>query len=559
MRALERQADAAGVSYAAMMNAAGRAMASAVHGARQGRPARVVVLAGSGNNGGDGLVAAHYLHESGHAVQAYLSRREREGDANLDRIVSLGIPVLRSSQDPGFATLLEWLSSADVVIDALLGTGLVGPVRPDLQSLLSAIGGALGRRRTGEMPRPELSRLSDLRQPSNDSGRPLVVAVDVPSGLNSDTGEIDGCALAADVTVTFGYPKRGLVSLPGAGFVGDLVIADIGIPEDLARALTTEVATAAEVREMLPRRPRSAHKGTFGKAMIVAGSVNYVGAPRLAALGAYRVGAGLVTLAVPEAAYPIIASGLTEPTFLVLPDDGGVVSPDAVEVLTSALGGYDALLVGPGLGRERPTLTFLSALLGAGHAARGALGFVSSPEPPRTQAIPPLVLDADALNLLAQRRELLRALPPSTVLTPHAGEMARLRDCSVAEVDADRIECARASAVEWGCVVALKGAYTVVAEPAGRATVIPFANAALATAGTGDVLAGAITGLRAQGLAAYPASVCGAYVHALAGERWAQVHGACGMVASDLLALLPDALRDPGRQSAMRNDDKSRE
>jgi len=370
-----------------------------------------------------------------------------------------------------------------------------------------------------------------------------VVAVDVPSGLDSDTGAIDVCALLADLTVTFAYPKRGQYAFPGAEYVGELLVADIGIDPALASDLPDEVADAQVVAALLPKRPAASHKGTYGKALIVAGSTNYVGAPCLAAEGAYRVGAGLVTLAVPEVIHPMVAAKVTETTFLVLPHDMGALVPDALPVLAPQMKDYQALLVGPGLGRDPKTRELVAEMLARKGARRRPIGFAPTPSPEEEPlSLPPLVVDADALNLLAEIDGWWEHLPAPAILTPHPGEMARLTRSSVDAIQRDRLTAAREAASRWGQVVVLKGAYTVVATPEGAVTVIPFANAALATAGTGDVLAGAIVGFLAQGLAARDAAVCGAYLHGLAGEMWSRKRARAGMLAGDLLALLPEAL-----------------
>lgn len=371
---------------------------------------------------------------------------------------------------------------------------------------------------------------------------PLLVAVDVPSGLNCDTGEVDERTPAADVTVTFACPKRGHFGYPGAERVGELLVADIGIDPALAQGAALQVATAEDVAALLPPRPSDAHKGSFGKALIVGGCTHYTGAPALATRSACRAGAGLVTLAVAERIYPIVASTVPEATYLVLPDDMGALAPEAWRVLASRLAGYRALLVGPGLGTEPPTAEFLHLLLGHADGQRRPMGFAASRlAPEQRSALPPTVLDADALNLLAGRAEWWQTLPEGSVLTPHPGEMARLLGCDIDAVQSRRADVAREAAQTWRCTVVLKGAYTVVANAAGHATLIPFANPSMATAGTGDVLAGAIVGLMAQGLAGYAAAVCGAYLHALAGELWRSHYGVSGMLASDLLARLPEA------------------
>jgi NAD(P)H-hydrate epimerase len=374
----------------------------------------------------------------------------------------------------------------------------------------------------------------------------VVVAVDCPTGLNCDTGELDPAALPADLTVTFAYPKVGLLRFPGAEAVGNIVVADIGIPPDLADDVSLEMATTQWVQARLPAR--SAHKGTFGRALIVAGSVNYVGAAALAGAGAKRVGAGLVTMGLPMPIQPAVAANLTEATYLLLPHDLGVITTGAVEVLGERVGEYNALLLGPGLTQEKETVSFVHRFLGLERGdRRGGIGFVSRSTAEETEhpALPPLVIDADGLNVLANAEEWWKALPPDTILTPHPGEMARLMgdQATVQEIQADRDNVARRMADKWNAVVALKGAFTVVASPDGRVMVLPFANPALSTAGSGDVLAGAIVGLRAQGMDAFEAAVSGAYVHALAGELARADLGDMGVVAGDLPPRLPLALQ----------------
>jgi NAD(P)H-hydrate epimerase len=325
------------------------------------------------------------------------------------------------------------------------------------------------------------------------------------------------------------------------------VVGDIGIPADLYADIALEMATPAQIASLLPVRPAGAHKGTFGKALVVAGSVNYTGAAYLAAGSATRVGTGLVTLAPPQAIYPIVAARLAEATFLLLPHDMGVLAPDAVKVLSEKVKDYDALLLGPGFGQEKPTEEFLDQLLGGQKVARSRrLGFAREEVEEKAAEglkLPPLVVDADGLNLLAKLEDWPQVLPSETILTPHPGEMARLMGCETSEVQADRIGCATQMAARWGHVVVLKGAYSVVASPEGRVTLLPFANPAMATAGSGDVLAGAIVGMRAQGLAPFEAALVGAYLHGLAGELARDALGDAGVVAGDLMAMLPLAMR----------------
>jgi hydroxyethylthiazole kinase-like uncharacterized protein yjeF len=538
MRAIEAAADRAGVTYAAMMEAAGRAVAEAVL-ARLSRPSehKVVVLCGLGNNGGDGLVAAHYLAQAGAAVSVYFHSRPDDTHPNLQRVRAQGLPVENLEADPGGAALQRRLSEATVMIDAVFGTGVRLPLAGPAAELLKQAGRGLAAR--GAL-------------------RPLRVAVDCPSGLNCDTGALDALTLPADLTVTFAAAKPGQFTFPAADWLGELSVADIGVSAGLPElsGVPVELAARESVSALLPARPRSAHKGTFGRALVAAGSLNFTGAAYLAGEAAYRVGAGLVTLAVPAPLHPILAAQLPEATWVVLPDELGVIAASAADLVEKELPRVQALLVGPGLGTERETAAFLRRLLRLEAGAfpggrRSSLGFAPAGAGEREAAeqaaspLPPLVVDADGLRLLAQAEEWPQRLKGSAVLTPHPGEMAALTGLDKDFIQTDRLGVAQSFAAEWGQVVVLKGAFTVVAAPDGRTTIQPFATAALARAGTGDVLAGAIAGLLAQGLAPYEAAVAGAYLHGRAGELAAEALGqTASVLASDVLAALPAALAE---------------
>lgn len=529
MQRMEAAADRAGVNFAMLMDAAGNAVAQHVL-ARIGQAAehKVVVLCGAGNNGGDGLVAAHRLAESGASVGVYATRPLDEADAKVQRLRAKGLLVVDAENDQRWRVLKNLLSGATVLVDAVFGTGARLP-----------IGG-----RPAEMLR-QVHRYLGERQ----DGGPLVVAVDCPSGLDCDTGALDPLALHASATVTFAAAKRGHFAFPGAQAVGELVVADIGIDPELPEMaqLQLVMATHESVRASLPARPRDAHKGTFGRALIAAGSLNYTGAAVLAGMAAARVGAGLVTLAVPSPIFPVVAARLPEATLVLLPNELGAISGSAAPVLLKEYSRSQALLVGPGFGLEKETAAFVRRWLGVEEspaAARTGLGFMA-PRPleaNETQgevAMPPLVVDADALKLMAEVEGWPRQLPPGSVLTPHPGEMAVLTGLEKETIQADRVGIALKYAAAWGHVVVLKGAFTVVAAPDGRGTLLPFASAALAHAGTGDVLAGAITGLLAQGMDAYAAAVAGGYLQGLAGL---QAAGSLGSTASVLAGDVADGL-----------------
>jgi NAD(P)H-hydrate epimerase len=539
-RFLEEKANEGGLSFAEMMENAGRGTAVAIHRRVGGEGKRIVVLVGPGNNGGDGLVAAHYLWEMGARVTCYIWRREGEGDANFRRVEDDRIPIIWAKDDASFQALLSLILEADVIVDALLGVGITRPLRGALKELLDLVRETLAGWDASQS-------LAETMPMGRSKLAPLVVAVDCPTGLDCDTGALDPASLPADLTVTFAYPKVGLLRMPGSSAVGDVVVADIGIPPELAEEICLEMATASQVGAWLPARPAAAHKGTFGRALVVAGSVNYVGAAALTGAGAIRVGAGLVTMALPMPIQPAVAANLAEVTYLLLPHDMGVIASGGVRVLQEQMEGYDALLLGPGLTQEKETVEFVHRFLGLERAERrGHIGFVSTTtDEEEEHELPPLVVDADGLNALALAKEWWMRLPAETILTPHPGEMARLmgEGATAKGVQADREGVAQRMAAKWNAVVVLKGALTVVAGPDGRVMVLPFANPALATAGSGDVLAGAIVGLRAQGMTAFQASVAGAYVHGLAGALARDDLGDMGVVAGDLPPRIPQALR----------------
>jgi NAD(P)H-hydrate epimerase len=550
MREIEQATDTAGISYAQMMEHAGQAVARAIRDRMDAIDKRVVILVGPGNNGGDGLVAGRALAEAGAQVSFYLLKPRDEEDGNFRRVREMGLFVVDAPNDQRWRVLHQLIAHADVIVDALLGTGGSRPVEGDLAKLLDQVKRGLKERsEVRKFGEGEHIRLAALTQPDAPAYPVLIVAVDGPTGLNYDSGELDPAALPADLTVTFAAPKVGQFRFPGAGAVGQLLVADIGVPEDLdaLRAVKLELATAEMVRGWLPARPLDANKATFGRALIVAGSANYTGAAALAGMGAYRVGAGLVTLAIPGMIHASLSALLPEATFLLLPQDMGVLSGGGLKPLAERIGEYQAMLVGPGLGREKPTAAFLESILGNPQqpSKKAAIGFrvaaVEAPSDAPALQLPPLVVDADALNLLAEMEDWPKRLPAGSILTPHPGEMARLMKVDKEEIQGDRVGAAQRMAAEWGHVVVLKGAHTVVAAPDGRTMVQPFANPGLATAGTGDVLAGAIVGLRAQAVAAFEAAVCGAYLHGLAGELARQARGAPGMIARDVAAYLPDA------------------
>ncbi len=550
MRQAEAAADAAGHTYARMMERAGQAVASEIMRRMPVHGRRILILVGPGNNGGDGLTAARFLKEAGADVACYLLKPREETDPVFQAAKAAGCFIAHAEDDRTGRVLRLWARSAAVIVDALLGTGTTRPLEGELLRMLQAVRAEVSGRRPWPTSffAPGAPLIPPLGTPPAPP-EPWLVAVDGPTGMNYDTGALDPNAFHADLTVTFAHPKMGHFRFPAAHAVGELVVADIGIEPKWVPEGAFEVMDAAAARGWCPPRPANAHKNTFGKVAVVAGSTNYPGAPWLAAQAAARVGAGWVTLAIPRAIYPVLAARTAEITYVLLPDELGVLIPDAVEVLAKAVEGYAAMVLGPGLTQEKEAVAFVHGMFGMERAARrGRLGFhIEEEEPARPTAPaiawPPLVVDADGLNALAQARDWAARLPGPAILTPHPGEMARLTGLEKAAIEEDRLAVAQQFAQAWGHVVVLKGAFTVVASPDGRSLVLPFANPTLATAGTGDVLAGAIAGLRAQGLGPFEAAALGAYLHGLAGELTRREIGAAGGTAGDLIPRLPRALR----------------
>lgn len=381
--------------------------------------------------------------------------------------------------------------------------------------------------------------------------------MDCPSGVDCDTGEVAEECLPADLTVTMAAVKQGLLSFPANDLVGDLQLVGIGLKPDDKRspawqALKRCVLTADIVREMLPVRARDAHKGTFGTSMVIAGSINYTGAALLAGLAAYRVGTGLVTMGVPSLLHSALAGEFLEGTWLLLPHEMGVIAAAAAEIVRENLGNSSAILVGPGFGMEDATKHFIHNLFSTQQKTKKArIGFISSAdeEPmPGQSDLPPAVIDADGLKLLSQIEGWHALIGQPAILTPHPGEMSVMTGMEVMELQSDRIGVAEKYAREWGHVVVLKGANTVIAEPGGYTALVPVADPSLARAGSGDVLAGAITGLRAQGLGAFEAAVCGCWIHAQSGLFAARLLGtSSSVIAGDLINAIPDVLHSLNR------------
>ncbi len=533
MRTIEQKANDSGLTYEKMMGHAGKGVADVVI-SRFGSldKKNVLGLIGSGNNGGDTLVALEILAKSGWKAIAYLLRPRDEHDPLLVQLKQSGGSIYQLEHDPEFKILDEIISTTQLILDGVLGTGIKLPLKGALAAALKHI-------------REKLFRIE---------GRPIILAVDCPSGIDCDKGEVAEETIPADLTVTMAAVKQGLLRFPANDYVGEIVVVGIGLEdhteeipewENINRYLTDPMW----VREILPRRPRDAHKGTFGTAMVVAGSVNYTGAALLAGKAAYRAGAGLVTLAVPRPLHEALAGQFPEATWLLLPHELGVIAATAADVLLENLERVTALLIGPGFGLDPETRDFIDQITGGGQQNRkSGIGFIPSIVKGslslKDRKIP-LVIDADGLKLLAQLMDWHERLPEGSILTPHPGEMSILTGLSTSEIQADRVKSAEDFAQKWQHVVVLKGANTVVSEPEGRTAVIPIASPALARAGSGDVLAGLIVGLRAQGVPAFESAVAGSWIHARSGILAADRLGTTiSMLAGDILEGIPEVFRE---------------
>jgi len=528
IRKAEADADHLGYPYARMMQDAGGMVAHlAVTRANEMFPSapRFTLLIGGGNNGGDGLVAARKLREMLPDSQVRcLMLTHRDDDPLLEAAQAVGVFFAYTQDDHDGRVIKQMVGSADIIIDALFGFGIRLPIRDDAQKILRFTRQALNERGAARRPRP----LNDPTAGGQIERAPKqwVIAVDCPSGLDCDTGEIDKYALNADETVTF-IAKPGLMTFPGAAAVGKLIIAPLELPEGvkLEKRSSIGLLDNESARDLLPIRRLDGHKRTFGRSLIVGGSDEMPGAIGLAAHAAYRTGAGWVAVASVHTAVSVLQTHLLEPVWVRLPDSAGFISPDAVDVLSGLLPSLNAALIGPGLGESTDAAQFVLRLL---TAAR------------EIDKLPAWVIDADGLNVLSDIPDWWTQLPKDTIITPHPGEMGRLSGLTTAEVQTDRLSLARDKATAWGCVVVLKGAHTLIAAPDGKIAFSPFKTDALAKAGTGDVLAGMITALRGQGLKAFDAACVGVYLHGLAGTLAAErVGAASGVLASDVIMAIP--------------------
>jgi len=511
MRAIDRRAIATfGIPEIVLMENAGLQVLHCMQGVYADLPLRrILLLCGPGNNGGDALVVARHLHNRRISFEAILfGRRGRirgSAAANLTMLHRAGVKPLEVTTAAGWARVRRRLRTSDLVVDAVLGTGLSRPVSGLLAEVFEEINDA------------------DVE----------VMAVDIPSGLAGDSAEIPGPCLAADHTVTFVRPKIAHVFPPAATVCGEVHVADISIPDEAVARQRVDLSLIEPVELLphLPLRRAATHKGDYGHAVALAGSRGKAGAARMVALGALRAGCALVTVAVPAGiqrglaprAMEAMSEGLAE-------TPRGTLAWGALSDVLTLLEGKSAAAIGPGLSAHPETVRIVREVV--------------------RRARLPLVLDADGLNAFAGDWKLLKRRPGRPLLlTPHPGEMARLMGLSTAQVQASRVEVARTLARDTGAYVVLKGYRTVIAAPDGRVRINPTGNPGMATGGSGDVLSGILVGLLAQGIDMGQAAAIGVYLHGLAGDLAAEEIGEMPLMARDILARFPRALariRPPG-------------
>ena len=463
---------------------------------------RVNVIAGRGNNGGDGFVIARYLAHSGISVKVYLlaAANQVKGDAaaNLKLLKPLEIPVIEIPVENSFSAHKHAMMDSDIWIDAILGTGLKSEVKGFFRTVIDFING--------------------LKRP--------VFAVDIPSGLNSDTGQPCGTCIRARATATFGFAKTGLIVYPGKEFSGELEIVDIGIPPHIAASVGPRqfLLTRDRIKSDLNPRAADAHKGSTGHLLVIAGSRGKTGAASMTSISALRAGAGLVTLGIGKSLNPILEAQMLEAMTAPLPDiREGALGDAAFDAIQELMTGKRGLAIGPGLGQAAGTKKLVRKII--------------------KECQIPMVIDADGLNNLAGQVQILKNARAPIVLTPHPGEMARLLDTTVGSIQQDRISSARNAAIDLNVHIVLKGARTVIAHPDGRVFINPTGNAGMASGGMGDVLTGVIAGFMAQGYAPETAAHTGTYLHGAAADHLAESVGPYGYLAGEVMNAIPGEIK----------------
>ena len=507
MQEMDRQAiETHGIPGLELMENAGRGAADVLLDQFAGTiKTGVGIICGKGNNGGDGFVIARYLAVRRIDVKVYLLAKATKvkGDAaaNLKRLAALKVPVIEIPDEDSFLKIKSDFRRFDLLVDAILGTGLTSDVRGFFKTVIDFI--------------------NDL----NRDGMP-VFAVDMPSGLNSDTGQPCGTSIRAQGTATFALAKIGHYTYPGVDYTGKLEIIDIGIPAPVVEAVGPKqyLLTAERIRAALPIRAANTHKGQTGHLLVIAGSTGKTGAAAMTAVSAMRAGAGLVTLGIAESLNPIVETQVLEVMTTPLPEcEYGILADIAIEDIKTLADGKNCLAIGPGIGQAAETRSLVEKII--------------------SQIDAPMVIDADGLNNIANRTQLLKKRKAPTVLTPHPGEMARLIETSPATVQQNRIACARDFAVNFGVHLVLKGAATVIAHPDGSAYINPTGNPGMASGGMGDVLTGVLAGLITQGFAPKAAAHAAVYLHGAAADTLATTVGPIGYLAGEVMNTIPGEIK----------------
>jgi ADP-dependent NAD(P)H-hydrate dehydratase / NAD(P)H-hydrate epimerase len=464
---------------------------------------KVGVIAGRGNNGGDGFVIARYLAQKGSDVTVYLlvesARVKGDAAANLKLLAPLNVPVVEMPEEQSFLAHKAGMHHQEIWIDALLGTGLKSDVKGYFKKIIEFI---------------------------NDLSRP-VFSVDIPSGINSDTGQVCGACIHAQATATFAFAKTGHILFPGAEHTGYLEIIDIGIPDHIAKNISPKqhLLTPEIIRTAFKPRKPDAHKGTTGHVLVVSGSVGKTGAAAMTAMSAMRAGAGLVTLAIPESLNPVLETQALEAMTYPLPEtENGIIGESSFNKIMDLLSGKKCLAIGPGLGEAAETKNLIHRII--------------------KESSVTIVIDADGLNNLAGSTNILKKAKAPLILTPHPGEMARLMDSTAGSVQKDRITCARKFAENFNVHIVLKGAKTIIAHPEGNIFINPTGNPGMASGGMGDVLTGIIAGLVAQGFSPESATHTGVYLHGAAADMLAEKIGPFGYLATEVMNAIPGQIKN---------------
>ncbi len=455
----------------------------------------VAVFCGRGNNGGDGLAIARHLYNMGVRVKIYLvGEGEFSGDAkvNFDIVNGMDIPVDTVTDTEGFSYVIR---SYDIIVDAILGTGIHGDVRANVFDIINLI---------------------------NENAK-YVLSVDIPSGIDSDSGKICGICVTADKTVTFAAYKIGMFMHPAADCLGEVVVSEISIPDYIidSQNIQINVTDAEFVRSVIPVRESNSHKGDYGKLLIIAGSVGMSGAAYMSAQAALKSGAGLITLACPKAINPVLEMKTTEVMTLPLPDIDGHISYSATDILLERAESADAVLIGPGLGRSDDIKQIIKEVL--------------------KNSTVPVIIDADAIFAVAQDKSVLRECNCDLIFTPHAAEMSRLSGLDISYIEENRAEVSKEFCEDTGAVLLLKGHHTIVTAPDLTQYFNNTGNSGMASGGSGDVLAGIISALVARGIDCAHAAAAGAYIHGLAGDIAKDEYGEESMSAEDILKCLVKA------------------